>query len=77
VVYIYFLHFRKAFEYWERFYKPEFTNDVEEGNDTDLIACQMKRARRDTRDEFRIYLSDPVVDSSHVKDILSWWKVIF
>ena len=71
---------RAVTDHWDKYYNPRtHMEEVDADPDSeDLFDMQMKRAKRDTKDELKTYLSELPVKSSTLTDgVLGWWKVKF
>ncbi|CAG7734474.1 unnamed protein product, partial [Allacma fusca] len=70
------LNKQKALDCWNKHYADNLVQPSMNFTDstTDLIASQMVRAKSAKGDEFKRYLSSPVVDASNMKNVLVWWK---
>ncbi|CAG7832563.1 unnamed protein product, partial [Allacma fusca] len=63
-----------ALENWDRFYKSEDVAIPDNNDASDILSTQMKRSKQSKMDEFRKYLSLPVVVSLKDNSPLIWWK---
>ncbi|CAG7725999.1 unnamed protein product, partial [Allacma fusca] len=67
---------RTAFKVWEDKYKPkdEVDENSTNANSLDLVAQQMNLRKSTQTDEFKMYLSNPVIDVGAAENVLIWWK---